>query len=1515
MAEELPVIISQVDQLAASIEQLIARAKNAKGSFDETTASQIKAAAAIKKYNDTAKLLAASEKANAKAASKYEAALKKHKTTMDQAIAEAKSYKKAQDELKAALNSETIAEQKAEKAKRDHRMEVAKNKKAMSDMVRSVKSVTGGMTGLVASLGVGTISLKSIYDAALKYNGALFELGRAESVAGRHVENLGNLIDEASKKAVMSRSEFAKFATTMSKSFIGAAPPTKEWGEFANVIRKRTGYSLEQFNSTTKTLIDLQNKLPSGFEKLSKAMIIASKVEMGGATKDEKEFLDMVQRGTYALAERVGMSNEQAKDLLAALMPLTQEQIKSRDVIKSNSELTAEFQRSLESLGSAALPVINDLVRGATEVFKALGSIPDTVAKIGQAFIGWKIASPVLGPLIKGMSKWTKASLEQAKVLPELGKGIQDVIPALKKLNIGQGGWIAGAAVAGYTAGKLIDKYLGLSDSVAKLYDTYTNKKIDAAQDKDVKKRLDDLRSQYASAGKDIDEVWAAITGGGKGDFAQTVQLERVLKGEISVKEIQEQREKQSKNIAEATGDEVRKATTLIQNYKKLETEVGARIKLNQQITERLQEQVKLAEEFGFVNKEAARDVLVQMQLQAVEADQLANAVIKRAEAETGKTFNIEGEGSLTRLESASKQLIEYRTQQAKAGKDVETTDNAILKINEAIALVQQRRQDVGKQIIANSMMEMQRMEQFSSAYERRLETQRKLMESAQFGLGASVEMMQKQVDLAHEFMKVYEQTDKVYARNLVDQTNITESQIQQVRSAKDAGEAQAIASHFTELTADEQRLLTKYASDHQTLLDKQMQQQQKIYDLTKEVREGYLDAIREMSVGVGEFSKIIGTHEMGVTQLMNVVKDVTGVAKLNTMALGGLQEQDLTRSGVGTKVGYRYTASGLAKNLSQEEEKANLGRIFNYNESVANAERGNVEGNVGTAVAASQRDKEALRDGTEEGFVRGWERVSKKWNQGFIGSTSRLPGKEVSDPGRPSRVMGLGMATAGAARGQVADVTGGPTLASEAFQLPNTAYGRKTKKFLDAIENNMVALELQAEEIKTQIKSTKKGTESYDDLTDRFKQLDKAYHAQERQMSIVTRGFSYSSKARTGEGTTYYGVRRPGQGVFSSKESGAAKTPIEMATERAKRHPDIKSYEDLRNSPLFQKWYKSPESMESEEKDFRDSIAKRKSLLEERAKLENQIHDRGSDIDLITKSLDESTKSNNFFAGDDPWSEGSNVFEINKHKQELERKKSEQATAQKRLAQIKNELLPEVESKIVGDIHRKAKSGEDIMFPDSESRRDFGYESTGGISTNMEDVIGLRKRRILESAQRELGTLRGMTGVDVTQAGEKGVKARIAANRKRAEINAMAISMRRGIGSAQKTRGGVGREITRQGVTGGIDFSTISPEELENLRAARSNASKMTLDQANKAQKGMYGGIAAQRFGRQSKEMEKQATASQQEQYISTMATQGAEVYGSGTGGNDEYSILQEMNKRLANIQTILQNGVGVHV
>jgi hypothetical protein len=129
---------------------------------------------------------------------------------------------------------------------------------------------------------------------------------------------------------------------------------------------------------------------------------------------------------------------------------------------------------------------------------------------------------------------------------------------------------------------------------------------------------------------------------------------------------------------------------------------------------------------------------------------------------------------------------------------------------------------------------------------------------------------------------------------------------------------------------------LIAYYAKHQEYKTKEMQMQQKIYDLTKSIREGYLDAIREMSVGAGEFEKIIGTQEMGVTQLMDAVKDTTGEFKANTMKLGGMQAAAATIAGVGTQLTGQMTTKGL-KFIGGADQESRNQRIYRYRTSTSN--------------------------------------------------------------------------------------------------------------------------------------------------------------------------------------------------------------------------------------------------------------------------------------------------------------------------------------------------------------------------------------------------------------------------------------------------------------------------------------------------------------------------------------------------------------------------------------------------
>jgi hypothetical protein len=206
--------------------------------------------------------------------------------------------------------------------------------------------------------------------------------------------------------------------------------------------------------------------------------------------------------------------------------------------------------------------------------------------------------------------------------------------------------------------------------------------------------------------------------------------------------------------------------------------------------------------------------------------------------------------------------------------------------------------------------------------------------------MGASVKMMQKQVDLSYNNIEAIQKTlsaqEQVTAETVVQQNGLqglNDAQKEQAQiiikntlnTAKQAdtqsGVTSAIDSGLKGLKelglTDRQRqmvqtTLNQGVGTYNELQTKSLAAQKKIYDLTKDVREGYLDAIREMSFGAGEFEKIIGTQDMGVTQLMASVKDVTGEQKLNTMALGGITDTN-TAAGKARTGGFaKYGAGGL---------------------------------------------------------------------------------------------------------------------------------------------------------------------------------------------------------------------------------------------------------------------------------------------------------------------------------------------------------------------------------------------------------------------------------------------------------------------------------------------------------------------------------------------------------------------------------------------------------------------------
>ena len=254
-----------------------------------------------------------------------------------------------------------------------------------------------------------------------------------------------------------------------------------------------------------------------------------------------------------------------------------------------------------------------------------------------------------------------------------------------------------------------------------------------------------------------------------------------------------------------------------------------------------------------------------------------------------------------------------------------------------------------------------------NNAIRSRIDAEAQVMAQAQFGLGVSVKMMQKQVNLAHENLEIQKgalanydneiekvmETEAAFSgiegterRRLQNKLKTAESE----REIKEALMESGVEQDKVQETANQ---LIPLMLEKEKISQGIAEEQSKIYELTKSVREGYLDAIREMSTGAGEFEKIIGRQDMGVTQLMRTVKDATGENRLNTMQLGFMGE------GLSSP-GLRFTNQGVQGDA--DWNKVNR-QIFGYEESVERASRADVDSRVGGAVAASSSQVGAARE------------------------------------------------------------------------------------------------------------------------------------------------------------------------------------------------------------------------------------------------------------------------------------------------------------------------------------------------------------------------------------------------------------------------------------------------------------------------------------------------------------------------------------------------------------------------
>ena len=677
----------------------------------------------------------------------------------------------------------------------------------------------------------------------------------------------------------------------------------------------------------------------------------------------------------------------------------------SKDIKLSGKYFEKKAQLSARRLQSSTKKSGNDFLRKVQKAGKAF------VRKAKQAGGGVQNKGNLMGKGAGNIAFGKGAKLNQSAGANAMAGGMLFVqgaaaltmafdknAQAQKELELEQKSTVGRLADGILNAGDNVGLFVGVtSDLVKEMVKNRDQQKEQKEQASSIEKQG---RAAAKEAGIDYDKEHAIATkkyqrgGGSKGGKDAKWENEQLSVSLIVLKKLSRAKNKGRENDKIQTAE----AKNQLLAYNTALANQKSRLMMADKMTNALKEQISIAESFGMVDRKGLESKKKSLERQKQITKETTKAVIGSVQGtlkESGVDMNLNLEnktdseqlkevqhGIVKEIDAQMKAMEGFNDALAKTTsksaeeekilKDIETTETKIsalrtegIKASEQSLALKQAEAAAVNAMFEESYAGMKQMEQSSSKYEARLEAQRSLMESAQFGMGASVEMMQKQVDLAYKFQQEYQQADQNAQDMLHTEQGIDKALIEQVKNAETQGDAQKDIEKMTGLTGEQQKALSKYAEDHQEIQTKSMKQQQKIYDLTKNIREGYLDAMREMSAGAGEFSKIIGTQDMGVTQLMDTIQDTTG-RKQNTMGYGGTQTRAQTGQGLGTRVSGEHTTSGMDFNQSEAENA----RITGYKKSKRETEAlmdgkfVNVPApKVNTGLAADRSRSEAARE------------------------------------------------------------------------------------------------------------------------------------------------------------------------------------------------------------------------------------------------------------------------------------------------------------------------------------------------------------------------------------------------------------------------------------------------------------------------------------------------------------------------------------------------------------------------
>ena len=212
--------------------------------------------------------------------------------------------------------------------------------------------VAGGAVGLAARLTTLGLSYEHLKNTLLDFNRSAFEGMRVGERYGDSTDKLARSLKIASSQTALSQKDFVDLNLTIKQLTVGLPMTSEAVVRFAATLTNKLGWSAEQVKKGMTDLLPLQNKLPSLFDRITKAQN-----DQSGSTVKAAASVKMLTDKLYAM----GASREEVEKVLNVVtkpkfefdkwMAFEKTIAKSKQTIQDvNLEIANKMQLGLEAV-------------------------------------------------------------------------------------------------------------------------------------------------------------------------------------------------------------------------------------------------------------------------------------------------------------------------------------------------------------------------------------------------------------------------------------------------------------------------------------------------------------------------------------------------------------------------------------------------------------------------------------------------------------------------------------------------------------------------------------------------------------------------------------------------------------------------------------------------------------------------------------------------------------------------------------------------------------------------------------------------------------------------------------------------------------------------------------------------------------------------------------------------------------------------------------------------------------